>query len=159
MTIISHLRAATHESMRIDHRAVAHPRSRIDKHRRHARHTLADVAPVANARSARNNSYSLIGCKLLHRESGFVHPRLARGVDRHVYQGAHSEADENSLLHPRVHAPTGIGGSVRLGRSNAPGVQGTFESFKDLKMFNGVDCGSFVEQLLDLSLHVHSGRP
>ena len=145
--------------MRVDHRTVADPRSSINEHRRHTRYTFADVAPVANAGSARNDSYTLIGCDLFHRESGLVHPWLAARVDRHVHHRAHTEADENSLLHPRVHAPTSLGGSVRFGCSDFARVQGPLEVFKEMKMFGAVGFRAFVEQLFDLSLHAHSCRP
>ena len=52
MAIRSHLRAASHQRVRIDHGAVAHPGSGVDVHRRHAGDALADVAAVANAGSA-----------------------------------------------------------------------------------------------------------
>ncbi len=49
MTILSDLRAAPHERMRIDHRVLADIRADIHKHRRHADHAAPDVAAVAHA--------------------------------------------------------------------------------------------------------------
>src|SRR5580700_10677396 len=159
MTIRADLRAASHQGVRIDHGAIAHPTPRVDIHRRHARDAAADIATVANARSTGNDANPAIGCEALHRKRGLVEPRLPRGIDRHVNYRAHAKAEQNAFFYPGIHAPSRQRGSVWLGRANFPGIERLLEALEELKMIVGVSGGWLVEERLDLNPHARSGQP
>ena len=59
VTIPPDLRAASHQRVRIDHRALVHIRSHIHKHRRHAHHAAPNKRSIANARSTWHNTNSI----------------------------------------------------------------------------------------------------
>src|SRR5580658_3608398 len=159
MAIGAHLRAASHQRVRIDHGAVAHPGSGVDEHGRHAGDALADVAAVTNTGSAGDDPYTVPRANSLYRKCRFVEPGLAHSVDGHVHGNAHAEADQNAFFHPRIHTPSGISRRVRLSGANPAGVQRLFETLKEMEMFFAVDFRTLVEERLDLSLHARSGRP
>src|ERR1700693_2900539 len=159
MAIGAHLRAASHQRMRIDHSAVAHPGSSVDEHRRHTGDALADVTTIANTGSAGDDPNAILRVDAFYGESGLVEPGLTDCVDGHVHGNAHAKAKQNAFLHPRIHAPSGFGGRIGLGRANFTGVQCLFELLKELEMFFAVSLRALVEELLDLSLHARSGRP
>src|ERR1035438_6996863 len=58
VAVLSDLRAASDQRVRIDHRAIIHIRSHVDVHGRHAGDAFADIDAVANARSAGNDTHS-----------------------------------------------------------------------------------------------------
>src|ERR1700722_12297769 len=145
MSIRSPLRAASYQGVRIDHGAIAHPASRIDVHGRHARDASTDVAAIANAGSTGNNADAAIGRYVLNRKGRFIEPGLASGIDRHIHHCAHAKSDQDSLLHPGVHAPSGVRGTVRFGRTNLARVQRLLEALEEVKMMIGVSLRLFVE--------------
>src|SRR5271154_1740278 len=149
MTIRTDLRAATYQRVRIDHRSIAHPASRVDVHRRHARHSPANVTAIANAGSTWNNANSPIGGEALHRKRGFVEPGLPGGIDRHVDHRPHAKAEQNPFFHPGIHAPAGFCPRVRLSRADFTGIERLLEALEELKMVVGVCGGWLVEEALD----------
>src|ERR1700678_1128833 len=158
MAIGSHLRAASHQRVRIDHGPIARPASGVDVHRRHTRDASADVAAIANTGAAGNDADAAVGRYVLHWECRFVEPGQSRGVDRHIHHRAHAKSQEDSFFHPSVHPPAGFRGLVGFGRANLTCVQRLFEALEEMKMIVGVRGGWLVEKLFDLSLHARSGR-
>src|SRR5208337_5509642 len=59
MAILPNLRARTDQRVRIDHRAFAHIRPDVHKHRRHADHSPADICAIPYAGSSGNNTHAI----------------------------------------------------------------------------------------------------
>ena len=151
------LRTAPNERMRIDHRAFAHVRANVHKHRRHTNYPAPDVTAVANAGAARNNAHAVGSRERPHRIRGLVKERLSRCVDGHVRDRAHSKAQQNSLLHPGVCAPARFCGGIRFGGANVPAVQRCFEIAEKPLMFFFIMRWRIVKQLFNLRrLHAPS---
>src|SRR4029077_16405678 len=81
VAVRAHLRTASHQRMRIDHGAVAHPCAYVDEHGRHAGDVFAKVDAVANARSTWNNPDAAFRREPLHGICGLVEERLAHRID------------------------------------------------------------------------------
>src|SRR5271154_3913599 len=105
MAMGADLRAASDQSMRVDHGARAHPGPSVDEHGRHASDARTDITAVANAGAAGDDPHAVFEIELLDWKCGFVEPGLPRGVDRHIDGNAHPETDQNAFLYPGVDAP------------------------------------------------------
>src|SRR2546423_13948420 len=130
--------------MRVDHRAFTNVSADIDEHRRHANHPAADVTAIANAGAAGNDAHTGGSRERTRRVGGLVKKRLFGGVDRHVSDGAHSKAEQDSLFHPGVSAPAGFRGGIGLGSANFASIERGFEIAEEPEMFFFVLSRSFV---------------
>src|SRR5207253_2009861 len=92
VAVLSNLCAAADKRVRVDHSAIAYPRTGVDIHRRHARDTLADEAPIADARAARHNADAAGNREPLHRPGSFVEKWLPSRVHGHVDDPADAES-------------------------------------------------------------------
>src|SRR5579871_1143981 len=157
MAVRADLRAASDERVRVDHGAVADPGACVDVHGRHAGDALAEIRAIADTRTARNDTHACSGRDASDGIRRFVEPGLALGIDRHIHDGAHAEAEQNAFLYPGVHAPAGLCRLVRLSRANLAAVQRALEGLEKLEVLGGVSGWFVVKKLLDLSLHARSG--
>src|SRR4029077_15559754 len=98
--IFSNLRATPHQRMGVDHGAVAHVRSGIDVHRRHACHALADETTVTNARTAGHEADAALRGDAFYWVRGLIEEGLSRSVDGHVDNSAHTNPNKKAFLDP-----------------------------------------------------------
>ena len=152
VAVPAHLRAASHQGVRIHHGSVVHPGAHVDVHGRHTYHALADIAAVADAGTAGHDAHVSPLAEALDRECGFVEERLAFRIDRHVDDRAHAEAQQDALFHPGIHAPAGAGFGARLRGAYAAFVERGFEPLEQEEILVGVDGWFLVEEALDFSL-------
>src|SRR2546430_665772 len=145
VAVAADLGATPNERVRIDHRAFTNVSADIDEHRRHANHAAADVTSIANAGTAGNDAHAVGSREPTRRVGGLVKKRLFRGVDRHVGDGAHSKAQQDSLFHPGVNAPAGFRGGIGLGSAYFAAIQRGFEIAEEPEMFFFVLSRSFVK--------------
>ena len=106
------------ERMRVDERLLANPRADVDEHRRHADDSGPMCAP-SRTDGRRGRCVSRHRGEQLERQRVLVVEGPAAMIHRRVDGFTEAEAEENSLLHPRVHAPAnrarrvGFGGAHR----------------------------------------------
>ena len=125
-------------------------------HRRHADDAGGEVGAFAHARSARHDPDAGAGAGLLERHRVLV---VERQAGAQVHDVAVPEAEQDSLLHPGVHAPTGRLGGVGLGRAHFANVERLPQPRERFARFAFVCRGTGREQLLDgLSQTVPSSR-
>src|SRR5258707_5378626 len=85
-----------------------------------------------------------------HRVGILVKEWLLRGINRHVDDGSHAEAYEDSFFYPRVGPPAGWLRSVGFGGANTARIQLILERAKKLVVLLGVPCGLGVKHRFDL---------
>src|SRR5689334_2323457 len=117
--------------MRIDHRALVHIRADVDVHRGHARDALRDVSAAPDARSARHDTDAAVLAKHAHGIRMLVTKR--QRADGHIDDPADTEAEQDALLDPGVHAPAGWPGWVGLGGADAPTFERGAEFIKEVE--------------------------
>ena len=159
VAVAADLGATPDQSMRIDHRAFTNVSTDVHEHRRHANHAAADVTTIANAGATGNDAHTVGSRERTHRVGGLVKERLLRGVDRHISDGAHSKAKQDSLFHPGVRAPAGFRRGIRFGSANFAAIQRGFEIAEEPEMFFLVVSWSFVKQTLNLRRQHEPSRP
>ena len=152
----AHLRAASHQRVRIDHGAVADPRSRVNVHRRHTNDALADVAAVANAGASGHQRIPSEGPSRFTGHVALSNIGCRTGSTRHVHNRAHAQPREDAFLNPDVDAPAAGRGCVRLGGADGAAVESVFKSCEQLEIFFGECSWLFLKQLLDLSLRMRA---
>ena len=96
------------------------------------------------------------GRQMLHGKGRLIEPGLPRRVDRHVHHGAHAKSEQDSFLHPGIHAPSGFGGTVRLGRTNLARVQRLLEALEEIEMLVGVCLQVFRRTSFSISACMHA---
>src|SRR5262249_55573929 len=105
MHALTHLRARPDEGMGIDHGALIHIRTYVDKHRRHADDRWRDIGSQPNRRSSGYYSNPVGHGKPPGREGVFVDegkPAIAR-----LAELSQTKSEQNALLYPGVgHPPT-----------------------------------------------------
>src|SRR5208283_2320820 len=113
---------------------------------------------IANAGAAGDNAHAAGRGKAFHRVSGLIEIRLPAGIDRHIDDATHAEAEQDALLHPRVDAPAGGRVRVRLGGARAAFVQRGFEFGEEAEVIVAVRGGLFVVESFDFSLQPARSR-
>src|SRR5579872_3938826 len=93
--------------MRIDHRAVVHVSSDVNKHGRHADHTRRNIGAGAHRRSARHNADAIPHRKSSHWKRILIDKRKT-DVFAHLAEFAQTKAKQNALLHPDIYYPLSI---------------------------------------------------
>ena len=123
VAIAAYLRARTDQGVGIDHRVFTYVSSHIDEHRRHADYAAADMSAVANAGAARNDANTVGNREGMKRVGGFVKEGEHGRIDVHVHDGTHSKAEEDSLFHPGVDAPTRGGSGIGFRSANLASIE------------------------------------
>src|SRR6476646_2906930 len=113
--------------MTIDHRTFINVRTCVHVHRWHTNNTRRNIYAVADTRAARNDSNVLLNLCWSKRISVFI-KKLETGSSGLIDQFAHSEAEENSLLHPWVNLPGSRFSLLRCAELAA--IQSSLELFK-----------------------------
>src|SRR3989338_7105863 len=110
--------------MRIDHRPLIDISSNIDVRWRHNDDASGHKRAVANGGTAGHDAYLMVQRKPLQRVRALIEkPKLI--VDGKVGYLSESEAEENPLLHPSIHPPSGriAGDSGFLGCPDLAGIE------------------------------------
>ena len=120
---LADLRARSDERVRIDQRAFTDVRADVDVHRRHADDRAVDERAFANRGSAWHDANAGVESRLLQLHRVFVVERPFAVVGGYVDGVAKPEAEQNSLLHPGVDAPSRRRRLVRLRGARFAGGQ------------------------------------
>src|SRR3974390_1081102 len=150
MAILADLRAGTDKRVEINQGIFVDVSTDIDEHRRHADDAASDEGAIANAGAAGHNADAVMRRHSANRVGGFVEEGLAVRVDGHVHDRAHAEAEENSLLHPGVGAPTCRRTGVRFGGAHLATVQRGLERLEKLEMFLLIRSRGAIEKSFNL---------
>jgi hypothetical protein len=121
VTVFADLSTTSNQGMRIYHRSVGDVRTDIDVHRRHTGDSPAYEGTVADTRATGYDPNPGLGVNLFQRVRRFIKKRQTATVC-HINDPTHTEAKENSLLHPAIDAPTRHLRGIWLGRPNSSSV-------------------------------------
>src|SRR5437763_11627217 len=125
MHALPNLGARANQSVAVDHRPFVHISPGVDKHWRHANHARRYVRAVANARSAGHDAHAIGGRELSDWISVLVEEMQAAICGRHIDNGAHAKAEQNSPLDPGIRLPPPV--CVTLCRADLTAIERCFE--------------------------------
>ena len=147
------LRARTNQRVRVHQRALTHVRADVDVHRRHADHASSDVGAAANRRPPWDDANAGRDARLLDRLRVLVTEWQAGGQ---VHDVAETKAEQDALLHPRVHPPPGRGREVGLRRPHGARLERGFQFAERRPRGRLVGAGTGGDQRLDVFLECHN---
>src|SRR5262249_39815232 len=145
VTIFPDLRAAADQGVRVHHRVFVYVRTAIDEHSRHADHAARDKAGVADARAAGPQLHTFVPMNGFDGIGGLVKEGLCSWIRPHLHDGAHPEAEENTLLNPGIDAPARSGTHIGLGCAHFAAVQSVLELLKESTVLVRVLCRRTIE--------------